>query len=235
MVDDTNVYDHLKLFARFVRLAGFGGLLVCLDELVNLYKMANTQARTGNYEQILRILNDSLQGIAVGLGFLGGGTPEFLTDTRKGLYSYQALESRLADNRFATGNLVDYSGPVLRLANLTPEDMYVLLGKLRHVFSGGDPSRYMVDDAGLHAFMQHCQKQIGEAYFRTPRNTIKTFLDLLAVLEQNPQAPWQELVGHAYVQSEENTDLLALPEESGISPDPADTTGQDDDLASFKL
>jgi P-loop Domain of unknown function (DUF2791) len=95
IVDDGNVYDQLKLLARFVRLAGFAGTIVCCDELVNLYKLANTKARNTNYEQILRILNDYLQGSAEGLGFLLGGTPEFLLDTRRGLYSYQALQSML--------------------------------------------------------------------------------------------------------------------------------------------
>ncbi|MCP4204440.1 MAG: ATP-binding protein, partial [bacterium] len=137
IIDDRNVYDHLKLLARFVRLAGYSGLLVCLDELVNLYKLASGRARNSNYEQILRVLNDCLQGSAEGLGVLLGGTPEFLTDTRRGLYSYQALQSRLAENTFANGELVDLSGPVVRLANLSPEDIFVLLGKLRHVYASG--------------------------------------------------------------------------------------------------
>ncbi len=141
IIDDANVYDQLKLLAYFVRLAGFAGLLVCLDEMVNLYKLANSQARNANYEQILRILNDSTQGTAVGLGFVFGGTPDFLMDTRRGLYSYTALQSRLAENTFATNGVVDYTGPVVRLASLTPEDMYVLLGKLRNVQAGGDPSK----------------------------------------------------------------------------------------------
>lgn len=113
IVDDSNVYDQLKLMARFIRLAGYSGFMVCLDELVNLHKLSNTQARNTNYEQILRILNDSLQGTSVGLGVLMGGTPEFLMDTRKGLYSYQALQTRLAANSFAVGGLVDMTGPVL--------------------------------------------------------------------------------------------------------------------------
>ncbi|MFN7611058.1 MAG: ATP-binding protein, partial [bacterium] len=92
IVDDAAVYDQLKLMARFVRLAGYSGLLISLDELVNLYKLANVQARNANYEQILRILNDSLQGSAAGLGIILGGTPEFLLDTRRGLYSYPALQ-----------------------------------------------------------------------------------------------------------------------------------------------
>ena len=118
MIDDASVYDHLKLMSAFVREAGYGGLLVVLDELVNLYKLTNSQARNANYEQILRILNDVLQGSAAHLGFLLGGTPEFLMDTRRGLYSYEALQSRLADNRFARDGLVDLSGPVLRLSGL---------------------------------------------------------------------------------------------------------------------
>jgi hypothetical protein len=193
IVDDANFYDQLKLLARFVRMAGFGGLLVAFDELVNLYKLANTQARNANYEQILRVLNDALQGTAVGLGFLFGGTPEFLLDTRKGLYSYPALQSRLAENAFATGGLVDFSGPVLRLANLTPEDFFVLLGKLRHVYASGNPADYLLTDDALTAFMEHCAQRIGDAYFRTPRTTIKEFVNLLAVLDQNRSVGWHEV------------------------------------------
>src|SRR5439155_11655235 len=125
---------------RFVRLAGYDGLLVCLDEMVNLFKLTNAQARAANYEQILRILNDSLQGGAAHLGFLLGGTPDFLLDPRRGLFSYPALASRLAENTFASDKLVDHSGPGLRLGNLSPEDIYVLLTKLRHVYASGDPS-----------------------------------------------------------------------------------------------
>src|SRR5690606_35156145 len=110
IVDDASVYEQLKLLWRFVQLSGYSGLLVCLDEMVNLYKLANTQARNANYEQVLRILNDAFQGTAVGLGFVLGGTPEFLLDTRRGLYSYPALQSRLSQNTFAMDGLVDHSG-----------------------------------------------------------------------------------------------------------------------------
>lgn len=195
IVDDAAVYDQLKLMARFIRLAGFSGLLVSLDELVNLYKLANTQARNSNYEQILRILNDSLQGTAVGLGFILGGTPEFLLDTRRGLYSYPALQSRLAQNAFATNGLVDFSGPVVRLSSLTPEDFYVLLQKIRGVYAFGDPTKHLLPDAGVMSFMEHCSKRIGDTYFRTPRTTITAFVNLLAVLEQNQGSAWQDLLG----------------------------------------
>lgn len=222
IVDDASVYDQLKLLARFVRLAGYSGLMVCLDELVNLYKLANTQARNSNYEQILRILNDSLQGSAEGLGFVLGGTPEFLMDTRRGLYSYAALQSRLAENTFAKAGMVDYSGPVMRLSSLTPEDFYVLLQKLRHVYASGDSSKYLLPDEAIPAFMEHCAKRLGEAYFRTPRTTITAFINLLAVLEQNPEAEWRELIGTTNISPDTGGDAdLALEGE--------------DEFASFQL
>lgn len=222
IVDDASVYDQIKLLARFVRLAGYAGLIVCLDELVNLYKLANTQARNANYEQILRILNDSLQGSADGLGFILGGTPEFLMDTRRGLYSYQALQSRLAENTFAKTGLVDYSGPVMRLSSLAPEEFYVLLQKLRHVYAMGDDSKYLMPDEGIHAFMEHCAKRLGNTYFRTPRTTIKAFIDLLAVLEQNPDADWKVELG-----------AIEVPQDNGGEADKV--VDADDELKSFKL
>lgn len=230
IVDDANVYDQFKLMARFVRQAGYEGLLVCLDEMVNLYKLANTQARSSNYEQILRILNDCLQGSAAHLGFIFGGTPEFLLDTRRGLYSYAALQSRLAENNFASGGLVDHSGPVLRLASLTPEDFYVLLAKLRHVYAAGDAAAHLLPDLAIEAFMQHCSSRIGDAYFRTPRNTITQFINLLAVLEQNPGTDWRHLIGEVSIPQDVNPDLLPLE-----GDEPEQEANQDDGLVSFRL
>jgi hypothetical protein len=235
IVDDTNVYDQFKLLATFVRLAGYNGLLLCFDEMVNLYKLANTRARSSNYEQILRILNDSLQGAAVGLGILFGGTPEFLMDPRRGLYSYEALHSRLAQNSFVAEGLKDLSGPVVHLPSLTPEELYVLLRNLRHVYAVGESSRYLLPDEALVAFMEHCSKRIGEAYFRTPRSTIRSFLELLAVLEQNPSADWRQLLGGIALAVEANPDLEPL-EESDASQEGADQpSASDDDLSSFRL
>ena len=224
IVDDSEVYDQLKLMARFVRLAGFAGLLVGLDELVNLYKLANTQARNANYEQILRILNDSLQGMAVGLGFVLGGTPEFLLDTRRGLYSYPALQSRLAQNTFASDGLVDFSGPVVRLSSLTPEDFYVLLQKIRFVYAFGEADKFLVPDQGIFSFMEHCSKRIGDTYFRTPRTTITAFINMLAVLEQNPGAAWQDLLGGIEVAADIG----------GVADQQVDADDSDE-FASFKM
>ena len=195
IISDAALYDQIKLLARFCRLAGYKGLLICLDELVNLYKLANPQARNSNYEQILRILNDLEQGSAEGLGFVMGGTPEFLTDPRRGLYSYPALQSRLAENPFAKNGLVDLSGPVLRLSNLSREQFVALLGKLNAVYHNEQESFVHLPAEALSAFMGHCEKKIGEATFRTPRTTITAFIGMLAVLEQNPGSRWEELLG----------------------------------------
>ncbi|MGL5336351.1 MAG: BREX system ATP-binding domain-containing protein, partial [Enterovibrio sp.] len=158
--------------------------------------------------QILRILNDCLQGSAEYLGFLLGGTPEFLLDPRKGLYSYEALQSRLAENSFAqrTG-LVDYSSPALHLNNLTPEELYILLKNLRLVFASGDPDAYLIPDEALQRFLHHCSLTIGDAYFRTPRNTIKAFLDMLSLLEQNPSMDWRDLIGSIEITKERPSDF----------------------------
>ena len=194
IIDDAGVYDHLKLFAKFVTLCGYKGLLILIDEIVNLYKLPNTRSRNANYEQMLRIINDCLQGSAEGIGFLFAGTPETLMDTRRGMFSYPALQSRLAQNPFAGGEYVDRSGPVLNLASLSPQEMLVLLSKLRHVFASGDPDAYLVPDEALLAFKDHCNAAVGSAYYRTPRKTIREFVNFLSVLEQNPAARWQDLL-----------------------------------------
>lgn len=248
IIDDSNFYDQLKLLGRFVTLAGYQGLLVVLDEMVNLYKLANTRARQSNYEQILRILNDCLQGSVEHVGFVMGGTPEFLMDTRRGLYSYEALQSRLAENQFAVNGYRDFSGPIIRLAALTPEELYVLLTNLQNVQANGEQANYLLPQEALGAFMQYCSQKIGDAYFRTPRNTIKGFVQLLAVLSQNPGADWRELLGTVDISEDRNPDLEPLngdadevmvsTDDSGLERNPASSDepeDEDDELATFRL
>lgn len=208
IISDGTFYDSLKLMSLFVRQAGYEGLLVNLDEMVNLYKLNSSQARTSNYEQILRILNDCLQGSAEHLGFLLGGTPEFLLDPRKGLFSYEALQSRLAVNTFAQrAGVIDYSSPTLHLASLTPEELFILLRNLRHVYASGETSAYLLPDEALMSFLHHCSKTIGDAYFRTPRNTIKAFLDMLSVIEQHPEIQWTQLIEEISIEDDKPTDM----------------------------
>lgn len=246
IVEDNNVYDHIKLLARFVTQAGYKGLLVNLDEVVNLYKLPSQRARSSNYEQVLRILNDCLQGSAESLGFLLGGTPEFLMDQRKGLYSYEALHSRLAENTFAQiANVVDYHSPILMLQNLSPEEIYVLLCNIRNVFAGGNKDKYILPDEALKAFLEHCSKNIGDAYFRTPRNTIKAFVDLLSIVEQNPDLSWQSLIGNIKIDYETDNSLVTIADDDKLTEtvikkeddnsSKADDNADDDELTSFTL
>lgn len=227
IIDDGDVYDALKLLAAFVKLVGYAGLLIVFDEMVNIYKLQSSQARNQNYEQILRMVNDVLQGNFGGIGFVFGGTPEFLMDTRRGLYSYAALQSRLAENSFAKNGLVDLSGPVLRLQSLTPEDLLILLSNIRMVFASGDAERNLVPDAALPAFMEHCNRHVGEAYFRTPRNTIKAFVQFLAVLEQNPGTQWTDLIAAI--------EIGADIEAANDMVDEGEQGAGDDELASIRL
>lgn len=223
IIDDDTVYDALKLYARFFRIAGYAGLLVTLDELVNLYKLNSSKSRQTNYEQILRMLNDVLQGGVEGLGLVLGGTPEFLLDTRRGLYSYAALRSRLEENAFARDGLIDLSGPVVRLGSLTPEDLFVLLQRVRRVVSADGGTAPELPDEALEAFLNHCETRIGEAYFRTPRETIRAFVQFASVLEQNPGTLWSDLIERVEVQPD-----------GGAADDQA-AAGDEDELAELRI
>lgn len=204
-----------------------------MDEMVNLYKISNSISRKANYEEILNILNNTLQGTLSNIGFIMSGTPEFLTDGNRGLYSYEALKSRLAENGFSKKlGLVDYNSTVLRLSNLTKEELYLLLKNLRNVFACGDESKYLVPDDALLAYLNYCANKIGDSYFRTPRNTIKGFLDLLSMLEQYPDLQWSDMIEKIEItqdiESTEVGELIAQQLEE-------QNNGENDVFASFKL
>ena len=229
-INDATFYNSLKLYSILVRKAGFKGLLINLDEMVNLYKIPTSVSRKSNYEVILNMLNDTLQGNLSGIGFVMGGTPDFLTDSYRGLYSYEALRSRLSENGFSNAlGLIDYNSTVLRLSNLTQEEFLVLLQNLRHVFACGKCEDYLLPDNALIAFMNHCANRIGESYFRTPRTTIKAFLDLLSILEQYPSVKWTDVI--------ENVAIIADTEQSGFGQRNISQSDNnaDDEFASFKL
>ena len=232
IIDDQDTYDYLKLMAAFTQLAGYAGLLVNLDEMgVLSHRLNNTPARNANYEMILRIVNDCLQGSVAGLGVVFAGTDAFLDDRRRGLASYEALATRLADNTFAVGGLRDYSGPVIRLQNLMVEDLYVLLHNIRHVFASGDTSRYLVPDAALKGFIQHCACTLGAEFYQTPRDAVKGFVGLLSVLEQNPGTDWQLLLNGITLERSVDPDSLPMLDDES----PATVSGGQDELATFRL
>ena len=232
-IDDSSLFNTLKLYAILIRKAGYKGLLICMDEMVNLYKISNSISRKANYEEILNILNNTLQGTLTNIGFIMSGTPDFLTDGNRGLYSYEALKSRLAENNFSKKlGLVDYNSTVLRLSNLTKEELYLLLKNLRNVFACGDESKYLVPDVALIAYLNHCANKIGDSYFRTPRNTIKGFLDLLSMLEQYPNLQWSDMIEKIEItkdiESTEVGEIIAQQSE-------VQNNEENDVFASFKL
>jgi len=234
IVDDDSFYDGLKLMAAFVRKAGFGGLLVNLDEMVVLsHRLPSSRARQANYEALLTLLNDSFQGNSRGLGFIFAGTDECLEDKRRGLFSYEALRSRLSENTLARQQgLVDLSGPVVRLQPLTPEDLFVLLKNIAFVHASGDATKVAVPEDGIVATLRQANERLGADYFRTPRDVVRSFIGLLNLLDQNPGKTWQDVLGADVFQKP--TAPMSAEEEvaNGAAPPPDDA---DDDLTAFKL
>lgn len=235
-ISDASFYNTLKLYAVLARKAGYKGLLVCMDEMVNLYKISNSVSRKANYEEILSMLNDTLQGSFSNIGFVMGGTPEFLTDNFRGLYSYEALKSRLSENSFSKQlGVTDFNSVVLRLTSLTKEELYLLLFNIRNVFANGNQENYLVPDEALIAFLNHCSNKIGESYFRTPRTTIKSFVDLLSILEQYPNYKWSNIISSIDIQQEvEPSQVGDILEATGTTV-ATSTTESDDSFANFSL
>ena len=186
VITDDDWYEYLKLFATFFRLAGYAGMMVMIDELVNIYKIPNAITRQYNYEKMLTMYNDTLQGKAKYLGFIMGATPQALEDKRRGIYSYEALRSRLAEGKFSRPGARDLLSPVIRLEPLTPEEMLVLCEKLADMHAGlyNYPRRVVTDD--LAVFIKIEYGRIGADQNITPREVIRDFIELLDLLYQNP-------------------------------------------------
>jgi hypothetical protein len=231
IIEDESFYDSLKLMAAFCAKAGYGGLLVNLDELVVLsHRIPNARSRQANYEAILAIVNDCYQGGATNIGFLLAGTDDCVEDKRRGLHSYEALRSRLVENSFAGENIRDLSGPIIRLQNLTPEDLFVLLRNIRHVQAAGDLAKYIVPDEALVSVLQRANEVLGAEYFKTPREVVRSFVGLLNVLEQNPGRNWQEFVGSNFIKK--SNAPTSIEEQVALGSTVSD---EDSDLQAFKL
>ena len=195
IVTDETWYDFLKIFAVFLVGAGYKGLLVVVDELVNIFKIPNSISRQNNYEKILTIYNDVLQGKAKHVGFLMGGTPQCIEDKYKGLFSYEALRSRLAEGRFADGSLVDWSAPIIRLQMLTQEEMYVLVEKLRDIHARLHNYVSSLRHEDLVYFLTVEYNRVGADTHITPREIIRDFIELVGILHQNPGLSAADILG----------------------------------------
>lgn len=194
IITDDDWYDYVKLLARFLVGAGYKGMLVMIDELVNLYKIPNSITRQNNYEKILTMYNDTLQGKAQYLGIIMGGTPQSIEDRRRGVFSYEALRSRLTQGRFAREDMTDMLAPIIHLQSLTYEELLVLAEKLADIHAGyfGYERKVTTDD--LVRFLQVEFGRVGADSHLTPREVIRDFIELLDIMYQNPDTDVAELL-----------------------------------------
>ncbi len=204
IISDEDWYEYLKIFALFLKQAGYAGLLVCIDELVNIYKIPHAITRQYNYEKILTMYNDTLQGKARYLGIIMGGTPQCMEDPRRGVYSYEALRSRLAEGHFG-GEHRDLLAPVIRLQPLTGDEMLILIEKLAQIHGvlyGYEPH---VTEQDLGDFIQIEFSRIGADSHITPREVIRDFIEVLDILYQHPELKVAKLLhseGFQYAKNE---------------------------------
>ena len=194
LITDDNWYEYLKLFAVFFRLAGYAGMMIFIDELVNLYKIPNAITRQYNYEKLLTMYNDTLQGKARYLGIVMGATPQAIEDKRRGVYSYEALRSRLAEGKFSRPGARDLLAPVIRLEPLTPEEVLVLCEKLCAMHAGLYGYQRSLSTQELADFIKLEYGRIGADQNITPREVIRDFIELLDLLYQNPSLTLGELM-----------------------------------------
>jgi hypothetical protein len=218
IIDDDTWFDYVKLLSDFVKQLGYAGLIMLLDEGVNLYKISNTQSRNNNYEKLLNMFNDTMQGKVQGLGVYLCGTPQFVEDNRRGLFSYEALRTRLAGSRFAK-ELKDMQGPLIYLDKLTYEELFVLLHKILeiHVLHYGWECGVSEDD--LLFFLQQAVNRIGADEWLTPREIVRDFISVLNLVRQNPELTFKKLI---------TGDLFK-------TTPPGEDAGTEEDAAEFEL
>ncbi len=207
IINDDNWYDYIKLMAAFSRKVGYRGLVVFLDECVNLYKIPNRISRENNYEKLLAMFNDTLGGRAPGLALIFGGTPQFLEDTRRGLFSYEALKSRLSDSSFSGAGFSNLIGPVIRLRRLSDDEMLALISRLTVLHAQYYPESRSPSGEEMIAFLTLESSRAGADILITPREIIRDYLNLLNILMQNKDATFESVVG------------VIAPEKESVKPD----------------
>ena len=195
IITDDNWYEYVKLFAIFLVNAGYKGMLMLIDELVNLYRIPTSVTRQYNYEKILMMYNDTLQGKAKYLGIIMGGTPQCVEDTRKGIFSYDALRSRLTEGKFASEDTVNLLSPIIRLKRLTPDEMFILIEKLRDIHSDLHEYKSELTTENLMSFIKIEYERVGANTNITPREVIRDFIELLDILYQNPNKKFADIIG----------------------------------------
>jgi hypothetical protein len=202
IINDQNYYDMLKNLCKFFVSMGYSGLMINLDEAINLYKISTGAIREKNYEKILTIYNDCFQGKVANLFFNFAGTREVLENERRGLYSYQALRSRLEGNKYETAEFRDFAQPVIRLLPLDQNEIFVLLKNLKDIFDFHYQTQIDISHEEIQAFMEEMSNKPGAAEFLTPRAVIRDFLNILNLIRQNPDADKRQLFGAIEIRNE---------------------------------
>lgn len=195
IIGDNNWYDFLKLWASLSKMMGYRGLIVFIDECVNLYKIPHRVSRENNYEKILSMFNDTLQGRAPHLGLVLGGTPQFLEDQRRGLFSYEALRSRLCDSRFSSEKHKNFVGPVIRLARLSDDELLALVVRMTSLHAQNFNWQPRITGDEQVAFVRLCLDRAGANTMITPREMLRDYMTLLNILMQNPSVDFASIVG----------------------------------------
>ena len=221
IIDDDNWYDFLKLWACLVRRMGDRGLVVFIDECVNLYKIAHRVSRENNYEKILSMFNDTLQGRAPGLDIIFGGTPQFLEDTRRGLFGYEALRSRLCDSRFSTEGYKNLIGPVIRLRRLTDDELFALIVRVTKLHGQNYSWEPRISQEEMIEFLKICLSRAGSDLMITPREMLRDYMTVLNILLQNESVRFADIAGTAVTLKTENDEEKspAAPQKRAVDPD----------------
>ena len=212
IIDDDNWYDFLKLWASLVRLMGYRGLVEFIDECVNLYKIVHRVSRENNYEKILSMFNDTLQGRAPGLEIVFGGTPQFLEDSRRGLFSYEALRSRLCDSRFTPDGFKNLIGPVIRLRRLSDDELFALITRITQLYAQYYGITPRITEEQQVAFLQACLARAGADSMITPREMLRDYMTVLNVLMQNPEATFEDIVKTTAMSAPQECASASAPE-----------------------
>ncbi len=211
IINDSDWYDYIKLLSIFVVKAGYKGMLMIVDELVNLFKIPHSVTRQYNYEKILTMYNDIMQGKAQYLGVIMGGTPQSVEDTRRGVFSYEALKSRLENSRFSDGITRDLLSPIIKLKPLTPEEMYFLAQKLETIHGLVYKYELKLRDDDLQFFIKKEYSRVGADQNITPREIIRDFIEILNIILQNPNKTVRGILGDdgfGYAVSTENEENI---------------------------
>ena len=215
IISDDTWYEVIKLLARLSQKLGYKGLLVLIDESVNLYKITNRVSRENNYEKLLAMFNDVMQGRTQYLGIYVGGTPQSVEDERRGLFSYEALKSRLQTSSLARDGFVDFSGPIIRLETLNNEEIYLLLEHLHDVFCAHNKLDSILTQEQMIAFMQMVANRIGAEKLLTPREVTRDFISLMNLIYQNEGATYDSVMGAGQVKLQSaQTDPDALDDDA---------------------